>query len=202
MKQFLTTFIGLAGAAILFVAPAQSAIVTMSLLEPVADIGVPLATTTNGTVYQNVTGSIGGVRRSPWENTSIPGGTYTSVSGGSFASYVLDAAISSFSFMWGSVDTYNTIKFFKDGIETGEQIVGQDGINAGAPARTGFGIATIFTDNEFNEIRFLSGGNAFEYANLNVSAVPLPAALPLYGAGLAVMGFIGWRKRRKAAAVA
>lgn len=33
-----------------------------------------------------------------------------------------------------------------------------------------------------------------------ISAVPLPAALPLYGAGLAVMGFIGWRKRQKAAA--
>lgn len=33
-----------------------------------------------------------------------------------------------------------------------------------------------------------------------VSAVPLPAALPLYGAGLAVLGFVGWRKKRKAAA--
>jgi fibronectin-binding autotransporter adhesin len=32
-----------------------------------------------------------------------------------------------------------------------------------------------------------------------VSAVPLPAALPLYGAGLALMGFVGWRKRRKSA---
>lgn len=31
------------------------------------------------------------------------------------------------------------------------------------------------------------------------SVVPLPAALPLYGTGLAVMGLIGWRKRRKAA---
>lgn len=29
------------------------------------------------------------------------------------------------------------------------------------------------------------------------SVVPLPAALPLYGAGLAIMGFIGWRKKRK-----
>lgn len=29
-----------------------------------------------------------------------------------------------------------------------------------------------------------------------LSAVPLPAALPLYGAGMALMGFIGWRKRR------
>lgn len=33
---------------------------------------------------------------------------------------------------------------------------------------------------------------------LVVSAVPLPAALPLYGTGLAVMGFIGWRRKRQA----
>ncbi len=38
--------------------------------------------------------------------------------------------------------------------------------------------------------------------SVTVSAVPLPAALPLYGAGLAVIGFVGWRKRRKAAAQA
>jgi len=30
-----------------------------------------------------------------------------------------------------------------------------------------------------------------------VSVVPLPAALPLYGTGLALMGFIGWRRRQK-----
>ncbi len=29
-----------------------------------------------------------------------------------------------------------------------------------------------------------------------VSVVPLPSALPLYGAGIAVMGFIGWRRKR------
>ena len=30
--------------------------------------------------------------------------------------------------------------------------------------------------------------------------IPLPAALPLYGTGLAVMGFIGWRRKRRAVA--
>ncbi len=34
--------------------------------------------------------------------------------------------------------------------------------------------------------------------NVQVSAIPLPAALPLYGAGIAVLGFIGWRKRKSA----
>jgi len=33
-----------------------------------------------------------------------------------------------------------------------------------------------------------------------ITVVPLPAALPLYGTGLAIMGFIGWRRKRKAAA--
>lgn len=35
--------------------------------------------------------------------------------------------------------------------------------------------------------------------NVQVSAVPLPAALPLYGAGIAVLGFMGWRRKRKTA---
>jgi len=34
---------------------------------------------------------------------------------------------------------------------------------------------------------------------VTVSAVPLPAALPLYGAGIAVLGFLGWRRRKNAA---
>ncbi len=32
------------------------------------------------------------------------------------------------------------------------------------------------------------------------SAIPLPAALPLYGTGLAVMSFLGWRRKRQQAA--
>ncbi len=35
---------------------------------------------------------------------------------------------------------------------------------------------------------------------LTVAVIPLPAALPLYGTGLAVMGFMGWRRKRRAAA--
>jgi len=33
--------------------------------------------------------------------------------------------------------------------------------------------------------------------SVTVSAIPLPAALPLYGVGIAVLGFIGWCKKRK-----
>ena len=49
-------------------------------------------------------------------------------------------------------------------------------------------------NNEFSTL-------AFDNTMLNsVSAVPLPAALPLYGAGLAIMGFFGWRRKRPAVA--
>jgi len=34
--------------------------------------------------------------------------------------------------------------------------------------------------------------------DINVSAVPVPAALPLFGTGLAIMGFVGWRRRKAA----
>ncbi|USG62828.1 VPLPA-CTERM sorting domain-containing protein [Sneathiella marina] len=36
--------------------------------------------------------------------------------------------------------------------------------------------------------------------NVEISAVPLPAALPLYGAGLAALGFMAWRRKNKAKA--
>lgn len=38
----------------------------------------------------------------------------------------------------------------------------------------------------------------FVVTSLEVTTVPIPAALPLMGTGLAVLGFLGWRKRRKA----
>lgn len=40
----------------------------------------------------------------------------------------------------------------------------------------------------------------FATSNGGASIVPVPAALPLFGTGLAVMGFIGWRRKRKTAA--
>jgi hypothetical protein len=44
-------------------------------------------------------------------------------------------------------------------------------------------------------------GNA-QYHDLTFTApVPLPAAFPLFGTGLGILGFLGWRRRRKAQVV-
>lgn len=45
---------------------------------------------------------------------------------------------------------------------------------------------------DFNSV-VATGGN-------DPAVVPLPAALPLFGTGLAMLGFFGWRRKRKAAA--
>lgn len=200
MKKLVSAVVGVIAVSVLFTASAQAATVTFNTDVPAADMFVPAATSTTGTVYEGATGSVGGVRRSPWD--TITGmedtGTYTSVSGDSSAIYELTSAINSFEFMWGSVDNYNIIEFYFDGGWV-DRLMGDDTQLDSAPRGVEWINALVSSDMLFDEVRFVSGGNAFEYANVQLSVVPLPAALPLYGAGIAVLGFMGWRKRRKAA---
>lgn len=42
----------------------------------------------------------------------------------------------------------------------------------------------------------------FSIDNVELSAVPLPAALPLFSAALGLLGFLGWRRRRTGGAIA
>ncbi len=46
------------------------------------------------------------------------------------------------------------------------------------------------------------GAPAVLYVDLPLQATPLPAALPLFASGLGVVGFLGLRRKRKAAAIA
>lgn len=66
--------------------------------------------------------------------------------------------------------------------------------------------AAILNSLAFDGVGFsiYVGGNgghyAVEYSSItffDTPAVPVPAALPLFGTGLVIMGFIGWRKKRK-----
>ncbi len=59
---------------------------------------------------------------------------------------------------------------------------------------------SFFVTQPGDWIRVITAFTDPDPANIGVGVVPLPAALPLYGTGLAIMGFIGWRRKRKAAA--
>ncbi|WP_025898962.1 hypothetical protein [Sneathiella glossodoripedis] len=65
------------------------------------------------------------------------------------------------------------------------------------------GIAFLFGstvgDIVFNGTATFNQGQTRGEWDYQVSVVPLPAALPLYAAGVAVLGFLGWKRRRSAA---
>ncbi|MEH6405412.1 MAG: hypothetical protein V7750_18720 [Sneathiella sp.] len=84
-------------------------------------------------------------------------------------------------------------------------------LNILAPSIGSVGATTLATDIT-SGISFIFGGDAGTYQfaldgtggaaryDIRISAVPLPAGLPLMGAGLALMGFVAWNKKRKAKA--
>ncbi len=49
----------------------------------------------------------------------------------------------------------------------------------------------------FDGVFYDASGHDLFY-DFEVSVVPLPAALPLYGAGVAILGFLGWRRKKAA----
>lgn len=151
----------------------------------------PLADSFTGTINENVTdpGLVPGVRRSPWEGTALDGSVYSSITG--TATYVFDSLRTSFSLVWGSPDSYNSLQFFNGStlVATvlGSSITGCCGGNVPSS------LVTI-ADLQFDSVVFVSSTAAFEYAN--ISAVPLPAGGLLLIGGLAGLAAL---RRRKAA---
>ena len=134
------------------------------------------------------------------------GGTAT----GGFAIYNFPTPLTTFSFLWGSPDSYNTIQFFAlaGGAGSGSPIATIGGTNGNS--FTGSNLANC-CGSGFDLVSFLatggtigsieltdSGEAAFEYSN--VATTPLPAALPLFAGGLGLMGLLGGRRKRKSKA--
>ncbi|MEX0281231.1 MAG: VPLPA-CTERM sorting domain-containing protein [Arenibacterium sp.] len=199
MKARISTALAAAVLAIGFSAPASAATVTFGPFPDAAQMN-PTADSTTGTVFENVVGSISGVRRSPWQGSAIDENDstsyYTSVSGNSSASYDFGMSMREISFLWGSPDNYNDLDIILTGAGGTVTI---NGTQAQGPVAIGAQYVTISDVGLFDSVTFRSGRNAFEFANLETAQVPVPAALPLLVGALGGLGFAARRRKNKAA---
>lgn len=100
---------------------------------------------------------------------------------------------------------YNTnedrFAFFFDTGDNGSLNLIQNDLNAN-PTDTYAFLGNLLKTGDFFGIGAIGKKHDFKIASMTVSisAVPLPTALPLYGAGIALLGFVGYRRKKKLAA--
>lgn len=183
-----------AGALALAATTAHSATVvsqelTIAELNAITSTANPLFNTTGGGVLENVTGNVQGLRRSPFAgSTQVDDALYTSVGRNSFGIYTFDVVQRGFSMIWGSPDGYNSLLLFLAGdlIETFTPgITDPDATQRGAFS---FEVSGV----KFDELKFMSGNNAFEFANFKTAPIPLPAGVVLL---LTALGGLGVARR-------
>lgn len=118
--------------------------------------------------------------------------------GAGTATYDIAGGSTNFSLLWGSPDTYNSIKFCT-GLDGGGTCVTISPTVGGTFSATssGYDLIDFTSDVAFNSVILADSGQAaFEWSNVTVT--PLPAALPLFAGGLGLLGFLGRKKRRAA----
>lgn len=187
---------------------------------PVTNVNAPLYFTvvpdgSTPTFVQNVSGSVGGVERSPYElnNNGLNNAFYSVLApggqpGSATATYNFAADTTVFALLWGSPDTYNNVAFYAGPNATGGQI---------GSTLAGSGLAcypNTCTQLAWDVVTFTaSGGNfgsvvltdtgqaAFEFGlrvGTNQGETPLPAAFWLFGTVIAgTAGASRMRRRRR-----
>lgn len=149
---------------------------------------------TDGTVV-TPTGSMTNEYASPFSDDTSQ---YVAVQNGS-ATYNLSG--NTLSLVFGSPDGYNLISFLNSSGTAFDFF--QPGVDSGAGLSSGTNyFVTIQATGTFSAVQFSSGTPAFEFSNVAVSSVPLPASAPMFGAALLALGGLGYGMKRKKAAAA
>lgn len=153
--------------------------------------------------------SVSGVRAQPWSST----GNYATVSPSDGTPGYFDLTglgpISLVSFLWGSIDAYNDL----DVLDAANNVIATfngatviaDANGAQTDPLMNRLVTLTFTGDSMTDaakLRFRSTGNAFEFDNIAVQAVPEASTWAMMLAGLGAVGFAMRRKRNVAVSFA
>lgn len=192
-------------------APARAATVDYSLVLPAAATANPLAAATAGAgvaLAENVTGTIVGVRRSPWgaSNSTLDladaGSVYSALYNaagktGVSARYDFGGIFDRLSLVWGTPGPTNTLKLLLGGVEQFAMT------GAGPLPLSGGGLKSVLvtiSGLQFDTMLIGADHRALEFASLSVEAAPSPVPVPAAGLLLAAaLGGLAFTRRRKAA---
>jgi len=187
-----TKFGGFVAAAVLafaLVGPASAA--TISWGDGSTPGPNPVFTSKTGNVLENQVGSVAFKALSPFAGTAIADTPYNSVGARATGTYTFSSLRSTLKLIWGSVDAYNYIDFYRGGSKV-DTLQGADD-PAGKNRPLSQILASIVVSGGFDKVVLRSDRNAFEHAS--VAAVPVPAAgFLLVGA----LGGLAALRRRKA----
>jgi hypothetical protein len=218
--------IGLAGAVFFGLTPARADVVfDFATLGADAspftgDLGASTATFTNGGITITANGFLNFNNLSPaGGNTNLfvktAGGNENGlgitsdvdheISGTTAIQIALPKVFSTFSFQMGSVTGTEAWRVWgsNDPTVKGALLLTSPATVADESEHVFTTAATLFQFYTFAFAGTPSEGNTnVLLANVDVSDIPLPAALPLFATGLGVLGVLGWRRKRKAQVVA
>lgn len=144
-------------------------------------------------VYAQPAGSSGNYFTTSYDGSGYPTATST---------FTSSQVYSSFSLLWGSIDAYNTINFFLNGVNVGSFSGATAGI-IGAPApfgnqESGASNRYVSFTGLYDTVSFGSTQAAFEVDNLTFAgAVPEPATWAMMMLGFAGVGFMAYRRKAK-----
>lgn len=129
--------------------------------------------------------------------TSYSGGVAVAFNPGSIT-YTLGGLHTKVEFLAGSPDNYNEVQFFRAGQFLGSKS-GAEWWGNGRYNTQYVMILALDSGEYFDEVRFISPLGAFEFANVSVTPVPLPASAWLFLSALAGLVAIGRRRKMLAA---
>ena len=137
-----------------------------------------------------------GVSAQPQKGVVSPNDTWASVAGGASAELSFGPGTTYVGFLWGSVDTYNTVTFYDGASVIASYVGGPGGLGVNQVPVGDGNQATAqymnFWAPSITRVTFASSQNALEIDN--VSAVPEPETHLLMLAGLAAVGFVARRR--------